>query len=338
MKKIPKGRIPDPRVKDILVTRPTKDQLSLWIAYWHKRQRAISAFRWAVVGTALAILSYLAYSHGIVSLVATYPVYTSIIVTVGTGATVIEVLGRRARFAVLIPPDDPGQFDLPYLPPGYTLADKDSLVHFPPQDLPGTYPPNSQDPYGRRWALQWPPMAKGDQGPRVLQFKFACVIVRAKWKDAKECRAEAEIQLQHGVNGSLRSGELTGIGRLNWYSDRWDRMIKRREQNPNGSITSAVANLIADSPTVGLNEYLYNPEITLIRDRFVVLPLFYMRSDYSSVYLCGPSEGITAGESPDNEPVRFNLKVTVSGVDSKSLAFAVACRAKWGDLTVNPAD
>ena len=336
VRKLPSGLKDNPSIRDIRSARPARLQLLLWRAYWKNHPVALNALRLLSVASILAAGAYFAYRYDLVQLAATHLTYSVIIGTVGSLAAVVgAVRSRRARFEVQIPADDPGHYDLPQLPPGYKMPGVRSLVYLAPGELPGTYPGGSIDPYARRWTLQWPPPTGDTRVPRALQFKFASVLVFAKGNDAEGCHAVASILLRHGENASIALGTEAGIGRLNWYRDNWDQEVKGLTLDERGRIISPTADLITESPTYGLNAFLSNPEITIERGRGVVLPLFYMRENWPYVYLCGPASGITAGKSPDSEPVSFDLKVTLTGLKSRPLTFMVACKARWDNLSID---
>ncbi len=338
VRKIPAGMPIDPTFGDILKARPREAQAFVAGAYWQMHPRSRSALRWAMLLCVLGAVFYVADRYGLFGLALSYPFYTAIVGTIAAVVAILSYLGKRAKFRAFIPPDDPGHFNLPYLPDELKPGPGFGLTYLPLQSLPGTYPLGRQDAFGRRWAIEWIPPSGDASIPRALQFKFASVIVQALRNDAIGCRAEAKIFLRTGRGGSVSPGEWNAIGRLNWYLGGWDEQIIKGEVNKAGFLTNEIPNLIADSPTLGLNEYLSNPEVTIHEGRATVLPLFYMREGWPGVYLCGPKRGMIAGDASEAEPVTFEIEVTVSSLKSRPLTFGVVCTAKWDKLTVDPAD
>lgn len=263
----------------------------------HPRAR----FAVQIGGPAAVSLAVLASLFSAVHLPPNYvlPVYVAAVTTIALAVTVISLLGLRGRFTGLIPANDPGHYKLPYLPEG---ADPSKAVigrfRIPGYLVSGTYPKGIAGDNARRGQFQWqyPPGQK--QTFRTLQFKFGAIAVHATGRDAREVRAHAKIRVSHGVLGSVTPHEWCPIGQLNWYFESWEERLWGDEKLVDGVLTYPTLDYVFDSPSLGLNKFLHNPEVTIHRDQGHYLPLYYMREGCSEVFLCAQTQSQIAGQKP----------------------------------------
>lgn len=248
--------------------------------------------------------------------------------------SVLSLLGIRGRFTGLILPNDPGHHHLPFLPPGLTPERGFGRLRIPSDTVPGTYAKDSVGDAARRAEFQWPYPPGQRESIRTLQFKFGAVAIHARTRDAKEAKAYARVRVIHATRSSITPGAFCAIGPLNWFLDSWEEHLMADERAEGGNLTSATLNYVYEYPGLGLNKFLYNPEVTIYRGQSHFLPLFYMRDGCPDVFLCGQPQALIAGRSPDEAPVDFDFEVTISALDFRPLTLKLHCTARWDALTV----
>ena len=311
----------------------------------HRIRRRVSVFylahpraRVAVrLGTVLAVvlaLSWYLDSAGYLTSGTLSRAYFAAVAGLAVVVAVLSLLGIRGRFTGLIPESDPGHLQLPYLPEGLDAEDASGLIKIPPDLIPGTYPKGSAGDSSRRGYFQWAHPPGQHDSLRALQVKFGTIAIHARGRDAKEARAHARVRVNHGTLGSVPLGTWFPIGRLNWYAESWDDRLMFDERIHSGKPTCHILDEIYETPGLGLNSYLRNPEVTIHRDQSQALPLFYMREDWPGVYLCGQHQAVFIGKSPDEAPVDFDMELEVSALDFRQLKLKLHCTAEWDVLVV----
>ncbi len=299
-----------------------------------RHPKGIFVARLCVLAVALLISLSVAYRVGILSSLSSVPpytVYTAVVAGIPAVIGLLSLRPGRTRFIIAALPDDPGHYNIPIdlgkVPP--EVGVERYLV--PHAQFEGTYPKGNPGNGIQRLVVQ----VKVPQAPwRSIQFKFHAVGVRAVKNDAIDCRANAEVKVLNGSEGSFAIGQWTPVGGLNWHvEDLRDRVLRELTD----SVTMpGVPDLYrtVDSPSLGINRHMDNPTLTIHENRWAYLPLFYMREDYPSVFLSCRQEGLRLGRPPEDEPLRFGIRVTVQSLKSKPKSVVINCSARWDDLRI----
>jgi hypothetical protein len=260
---------------------------------------------------------------------------------IAVGGFMASYLFSRARFRVEALPADPGSLDLARtIEYARTLAKADPTPRTTAlTDAPGsTYPPLSQRSFSQRFTMAWGFHALQDQTGRAFEFKLATIRVKAKWSDARHCHADGEVLVHNGVGGTIQRGIWNPMGSLNWHSDTIIGALVKTVLRDDGRPFSPTLDRIHDTPWVGLNQDLSNPERDLNAGDEADLPLFYMRNGWPTVFLCGPIPGASAGTPPEGKPMDLEFKVRISGEKSSEKTVHFRAKAMWGELEITKED
>ena len=300
--------------------------------YYFLHPRAKAAVRIGILAPVLLVLFLILDREGYLRAAYAFPAYSVLATALGLVVAVISLLGVRGQFKVLVPPNDPGHHFLPYK--GVSRPPQGGRIRVPGSMVPGTYPKEMVGDSARRGDFQWNhPPGKSDTF-RTLQYKFGAVAILACRRDAKEAHAHAMIRVNKGTAGSFEVGVWNSAGQLNWYYEAWEERLNGDGRLDQGVLTQPTLDAVFESPLLGLNKFLNNPEVTIHRDQFHYLPIFYMRDDRPEVFVCGQLQAQTIGPTLDGSPIEFDLEVVVSALDFRITKVWFHCTAKWDVLTV----
>jgi hypothetical protein len=302
------------------------------VDFWRGHRRGLILFRVTIASLVATVVVYIVGQAGLLGHLDPWGVYGAVLGTVDPVITVVSLLQGRVRLRMVIPPDDPGHYDLPYLPEGTELAPGLQLIRIPSEDVPGTYLPGRPPEAPTRFAYQW--TRRVDERPlRFFEFKLGVVGIRADRNDAKECVAHAELTPIQGEGETLRLGRPQPIGRLSWYSAAKIHQLTEDARDERGLTYFPGFDRIFESPTRGLNAFLSNSEMTIREGETAYLILFYLRSDFNRVFIGGELEGENLGPSSVERPVEFEVKIQFKAL-SAHLDKRVRCTARWDLLTI----
>jgi hypothetical protein len=149
-------------------------------------------------------------------------------------------------------------------------------------------------------------------GQHTLTALFGIIRVHAIKGDALDCQAAVRIKMQD---------QWVESGYLNWYSPTLIR-----------NLTS-----LADFQIIDLNRYLTNTSEHISRGDSKDLVAFYLVDGMQSVSLCSDMTHPFAGNIQNDQPLQFQIEVTLTAQHEPKVVNVFDIEAAWGRLLISKA-
>jgi hypothetical protein len=179
-----------------------------------------------------------------------------------------------------------------------------------------TFPKNISTHEAYLRGLKWE-----DYPWKEIIAKFGVIRVTGISGDALGCRLEARIRKTKEFGKLIFAPNWYLAGYLKWYlpndpnnvEKHFDDIYQRREW--------------------GLNDYLGKTNEDIHPGDEKCLRVFYMMKDIRTVFLCTDVDMVNAGICTEDNPVEFELEVTVTAQHYSKTTNRFLVTAKWDDFT-----
>lgn len=155
--------------------------------------------------------------------------------------------------------------------------------------------------------------------------KFGVVRVFADGCAALDCAASSRFTTIKDPSGVREAGQIVNVGDLDWFDKKLKvRFLKSRR----------LTRKLKLKPTSGLSEYTHNPRIDIHQGKWADLPLFYTLNNHKAIFLWGPHPGLNAATFDGNSQARFEIELSVSGLNFPKIEQTLLVTAQPDDFKI----